>query len=344
MSQRVLITGGAGFIGVNAAKHFLDQKHEVLVIDDLSRKGTDRNLSWLQEQGKVFFHRLDIRDYSAIRETVTAFQPALVLHLAAQVAVTSSVRNPREDFEINVQGTFNLLEAIRESGSKPAVIYASTNKVYGQMEGVQVIERESWYEMPGFPEGVPESMPLDFHSPYGCSKGAADQYVRDYWRIYGIPTVVFRQSCIYGQRQFGIEDQGWVAWFTIASILKKPITIFGNGKQVRDVLFVDDLIWAFDLAWHNIDRVQGQVYNIGGGPEHSVSLLEFLTRLEDLLGYRIEVGFDDWRSGDQPIYISNVKKAKQDLGWKPKVSIKKGLESLCTWVEDNRALLQEVLS
>ena len=344
MNKRVLITGGAGFIGINAAGYFIDQGNKVLIIDDLSRKGTDKNLKWIQNSRRVHFNQVDIRDYPKLKMALMSFQPDLVLHLAAQVAVTTSVTNPRQDFEINALGTFNLLEAVRESGLKPAFIYASTNKVYGRMEELRVSENESRYELPDLSQGVSESRPLDFHSPYGCSKGAADQYVRDYWRIYGLPTVVFRQSCIYGQHQFGIEDQGWVAWFTIATILKKPLTIFGNGKQVRDVLFVDDLIRAFDLAWQKIEKSQGQVYNLGGGPSNSISLLEFLALLEKISKCSIEPSFSDWRPGDQPVYISDIRKVQQDLNWRPQVSIEKGLKSLVTWVEKNKLLLQEVLS
>jgi CDP-paratose 2-epimerase len=253
-------------------------------------------------------------------------------------------------------GTFNVLDAIREiygikgkiSGWSrvleyaPLVIYASTNKVYGRMEDVEVVERNSRYEYKNFPLGISESHPLDFHSPYGCSKGAADQYVIDYSRIYGLKTVSFRQSCIYGYRQFGIEDQGWVAWFTIACILGKPITIYGDGKQVRDVLFIDDMVDAYIKVIENIDKVNGKAYNIGGGPQNTLSLLELIAFFEDLSGKKIIYSFDNWRIGDQPVFICNVRKAKDDFGWEPKTIVEDGLKKLFDWVTLNKNLFQDV--
>ena len=263
----------------------------------------------------------------------------MIVHLAAQVAVTTSVTEPREDFEINALGTFNVLEAARASGTSPAFLYTSTNKVYGGMENLRVAEEESHYRYLDFPLGIPESQLLDFHSPYGCSKGCGDQYVRDYQRIYGIPSVVFRQSCIYGPRQFGIEDQGWLAWFVIAVLTGKPITIYGDGKQVRDVLFIDDLLDAYDLALNNIDRVAGRAYNIGGGPDKTISIWkEFAPMLEKLAGHSIPTGQGDWRPGDQRIYVSDIRKAKQELGWEPVVTPEEGITRLFEWVKKNRQL------
>ncbi|GFP28512.1 NAD-dependent epimerase/dehydratase family protein, partial [Candidatus Hakubella thermalkaliphila] len=233
-------------------------------------------------------------------------------------------------------------EAMRETNSQAILLYASTNKVYGDLKSVGIQEVDSRYVLKDLPEGISENQPLDFYSPYGCSKGAADQYVRDYARIYGLKTVVFRQSCIYGQRQFGMEDQGWVAWFAIAAVFGKPITICGDGKQVRDVLFIDDLLEAFDRVVEHNETVQGQVYNIGGGPQNSISLLELLGLLEDLLGRRIRHSFSDWRPGDQLVFISNNGKARRDFGWEPKVSVQDGVERLLRWVERNKELFEEV--
>jgi CDP-paratose 2-epimerase len=278
-----------------------------------------------------------VRDASLL---TNAIAPAdVVVHLAAQVAVTTSVYDPREDFEINALGTFNVMEAARLSGRQPTVVYASTNKVYGGMEDTPVVERETRWEYADLPEGVSESQPLDFHSPYGCSKGAGDQYVRDYARIYEIPSVVFRQGCIYGPRQFGIEDQGWVAWFVIASVLRRPISIFGDGKQVRDMCNVADLLNAYDLAIENIERVSGKVYNIGGGAQNTLSIwTEFGPLLEEWLGEKIPVKLDAWRPGDQRVNISDVSKAKRELGWEPKTDVRAGIRQLHEWVVANQEL------
>ncbi|HEV8308715.1 MAG TPA: SDR family NAD(P)-dependent oxidoreductase, partial [Methylomirabilota bacterium] len=257
MSRTVLITGGAGFIGSNAARAFLESGDRVRVFDNLARKGAEVNLRWLRTAGPFELVRDDLRNFEAVAGALEKGPVDLVLHLAGQVAVTTSVADPREDFEINALGSFNLLEAVRRSGQNPVVIYASTNKVYGGLPRVGIVERDGRYGFRDLPEGIPETWPLDFHSPYGCSKGAADQYFLDYARIYGLRTVVFRQSCIYGYRQFGVEDQGWVAWFAIAAALGRPITVYGDGKQVRDVLFIDDLIAAFRLAAERIEVARG---------------------------------------------------------------------------------------
>jgi CDP-paratose 2-epimerase len=344
--ERILITGGAGFIGVNAAARYLGAGREVIVFDNLSRRGAVENLQWLGEQEGAEGLRVVIGDLrmptATLRDAVESSD--LVIHLAAQVAVTTSVTDPRADFQANALGTLNLLELVRESGGKkPAVFYASTNKVYGGMEDVETVEANGRYAYAHLPDGVPESRGLDFHSPYGCSKGAADQYVRDYARIYGLRTVVFRQSCIYGRRQFGVEDQGWIAWFIIASVLKRPITIFGNGKQVRDVLFVDDLVSAYEAAWERIEEVSGRVYNLGGGPENAISLLDLLGELEEGLGRKIPVGFSDWRPGDQPVYVSDIRKAGAELGWRPETGWKAGVATLIQWVQANRDMLARIV-
>jgi len=256
------------------------------------------------------------------------------------VAVTTSVQNPREDLEINTLGTINVLEAVRQAKRKPIILFSSTNKVYGAMEDIKIKEVNGRYQYQNLPHGVNEDRILDFHSPYGCSKGAADQYVRDYARIYGLKTVVFRQSCIYGLHQFGIEDQGWVAWFIIASLLNKPLTIYGNGKQVRDVLFIDDLNMAYWLAIKNIKKTAGQIYNIGGGPKNQLSLLELISLLGNFFNKRIKYKFSQWRPGDQPVFVCDIRKAKKDFGWQPKVSPKEGIKRLIKWAKRNKSLFK----
>ncbi|EKD63232.1 MAG: hypothetical protein ACD_51C00315G0003 [uncultured bacterium] len=337
--MKILITGGAGFIGCNASAYFLGQGHEVTIFDNFSRKGTESNFEWLKSKyPNVNVVRADIRDADAIKKTVAEGSFDTVLHFAGQVAVTTSVTDPREDFEINALGTFNMLEACRLAPQKPIVIYSSTNKVYGGMEDIATIERNGRYEYRDLPAGVPENRILDFHSPYGCSKGCADQYVRDYSRIYGLKTVVFRQSCIYGYRQFGVEDQGWVAWFIIAIVLGKQLTIYGDGKQVRDILFIEDLVAGYDAAIRNIEKCAGQVYNVGGGAGNQMSLLELIAFLEKFTGKKIEYKFADWRPGDQPVFVCDIAKAKKDFGWEPKVAVEQGVKKLFDWVSENKNL------
>lgn len=279
--MKIIVTGGAGFIGSNTASRYLRRGDEVVVLDDLSRVGTDRNLEWLRPQGRLTFLKVDIRNAEQVKQAFQDHRDArLILHLAGQVAVTTSVMAPRQDFEANALGTFNVLEGVRLAGISAPFIYSSTNKVYGGMEDVGIVERDGRYAYADLPNGVYEERSLDFHSPYGCSKGAADQYVRDYHRIYGLRTVVLRQSCIYGYRQFGVEDQGWVAWFIIATQLGRHITVYGDGKQIRDVLFIEDLLDAFDAVVAHIETAAGQVFNIGGGPNNVMSLLDLLAYLE----------------------------------------------------------------
>lgn len=335
----VLVTGGAGFIGSNLTDRLLSQGHEVTVFDNLSRQGAQKNIVWLRERhGDSFaLEQADVRDYSSIQQAVNGCH--VVYHLAAQVAVTWSVTDPREDFEINALGTLNVLEAARRCDEPPTVLFTSTNKVYGGMEEVEIVERETRYAYAHLPQGVSETQPLDFHSPYGCSKGTADQYVRDYARIYGLKTVVMRMSCIYGPRQFGVEDQGWVAHFLISSVLGRPITIYGDGKQVRDLLYIDDLVDALERAVERIDVAAGQVYNIGGGPQNTISVwTEFSQLLTALLGREVDVRYDDWRLGDQLAYISDTTKARRELGWEPRTSVKTGIEKLYHWVAENKQL------
>ena len=338
---KMLITGGAGFIGVNGADHFLKKGWEVTVLDNFSRKGTDINKAFLEENhssGLTIVEADVITDQSVLDDLCN--QVDVVLHLAAQVAVTTSVTDPRSDFDCNAQGTFNVLEAVRNSSKNPMVIYASTNKVYGGWESIGVEEGEKRYSFAGGITGVNEEVPLDFHSPYGCSKGAADQYVRDYSRLYDLKTVVLRQSCIYGPHQMGIEDQGWVAWFMIAALFGRPVTIYGNGKQVRDLLYVGDLIDAYDLCIEKIDSLSGGVYNMGGGPNNTLSLLEFLEFLKGDLGMDLEWSFGETRPGDQPMFVSDNGLFEKATGWEAATSTDEGIKKLLEWLTENKSKLE----
>lgn len=338
--EKVLITGGAGFIGSNLADRLLTQGYDVTIFDNLSRSGCESNINWLQEtHGRDAFCLVSahLSDFDALRRAAEGARR--IYHLAGQVAVTTSVRNPRQDFEDNALGTFNALEAARLAGDDPIFLYSSTNKVYGGMEELAIAEQATRYWYADLPLGVPETRPLDFHSPYGCSKGAGDQYVRDYARIYGLRSVVLRQSCIYGYRQFGIEDQGWVAWFVIAALKNRPISIYGDGKQVRDVLFIDDLLDAYEAACAQIDVTAGRIYNVGGGPENTMSIwAEFGPILAELLGREVPVRFADWRPGDQRVYVSDIRKAAAEMGWQPRVSVREGVTRLYHWISANQAL------
>lgn len=341
--MQILITGGAGFIGCNLAHRMLCRGHTVTIYDNLSRPRTPYNLAWLKQAatqlpGTLQVAIADIRAHEPI--AAAAQHMDAIVHLASQVAVTTSVHDPRTDFEINALGTFNVLEAARLAPSRPALLYASTNKVYGGMEDVAIVEEATRYRYRDLPLGIPETQPLDFHSPYGCSKGAGDQYVRDYHRIYGMRTVVFRQSAIYGPRQFGVEDQGWAAHFVIASQTGRPIAIYGDGKQVRDMLYIDDLIDAYETALERIDQVAGTIYNIGGGAAHALSIwAEFQPLLSRLAGHPIvPTTYGDWRPGDQPVCILDNSRAMRDLHWCPKVGVEEGITRLWNWVHENRAL------
>ena len=340
--MRVLVTGGAGFIGCHMVDRFARRGDDVMIYDSLARPGSRSNLDWLAARhspGAIRVIEADVRDFD--RLAAAARGQDAIIHLAGQVAVTTSVKHPRSDFEDNALGTFNALEAARLSGSDPIFLYSSTNKVYGGMEDVPLVEQVTRYAYRDLLHGVPETQPLDFFAPYGCSKGAGDQYVRDYARSYGLRTVVFRQSTIYGTRQFGVEDQGWMAWFIIATLTGRPITIYGDGKQVRDMLYVDDLIDAYAAAIARIDRVAGQVFNIGGGASNTLSVwAEFGPMLEDLLGRDVPVAWRDWRPGDQRICVMDIRKVGQALDWSPKVGLPDGVRRLYEWVVENRALFE----
>ena len=320
------------------------------VFDNLSRtrllgkghKNATYNWDYLKKYDNIRFIEGDITSFEQLMKACKDIDA--IIHLAAQTAVTTSLTDPRTDFIINALGIFNILEAIRRSRRDPAVIYASTNKVYGDnVNKINVLEKETRYVLEDkFKNGIPEMFPIDLceHTPYGCSKLAGDLYTQEYGKIYGLKTAVFRMSCIYGPRQFGVEDQGWIAWFTIATITGKPITIYGDGKQVRDVLYVNDLIHAFDAFLQRKNQFSGEVFNIGGGPENTLSLLELLDILEQLTGKRSKINFSDWRPSDQKVYISNTSKAKEKLGWSPKVNPKEGVKKLVNWVSENKQLFR----
>lgn len=340
--QRILIIGGTGFIGSNSAKYFYDKGWDVVVADNFSRQPAGKfNTEWLKKDAKgVRIVKVDIRRQSKVLDSLVN-NSDVVLHLAAQVAVTTSVLNPRNDFENNALGTLNVLEAVRLSKSKPILFYSSTNKVYGESKDLKVIKTKTGYDYKDIKQGVNENKQLDFHSPYGCSKGTADQYVRDYSRIYGLKTVVFRQSCIYGPRQFGSEDQGWVAWFVIRTVLNKKISIYGDGYQSRDILHVDDLNKAYEMAYKNIDKTSGEIYNIGGGHLNRLSLLDLISMLSKLNKSKIAYVFSKWRPGDQKVFVSDIRKAKKDFGWQPKIGIDKGVKHILNWVKENKNIVSQ---
>lgn len=338
-----LITGGAGFIGTNLAHRLATMGEKVLLYDNLSRPGVEKNLQWLTEVhgNHVQIEVADVRDSHRLRRA--ARYAKQVFHLAAQVAVTTSLVDPMHDFTVNVQGTVNLLEALRQTNSPPSLVFTSTNKVYGNLQDQRFTAGGSRYvavDPQLEAEGVNETTCLDFHSPYGCSKGAADQYICDYARSFGIPTAVFRMSCIYGPHQFGTEDQGWVAHFLIRALEGKPLMIYGDGKQVRDILFVEDLVEAFLLAQANIRRIAGQAFNIGGGPGNTISLLELLDLIEELHGKRPAVEFADWRVGDQRYYVSDTRRFRRATGWMPQVDVRRGVHRLYQWLVEPRRLVR----
>jgi CDP-paratose 2-epimerase len=336
----VLITGGGGFIGANLANRLLTEGHPVLIYDNLSRSGAERNLDWLREQhgDRLQVEIADIRDREALRAAVRSAER--VYHLAAQVAVTTSLVDPLHDFEVNIGGTVNLLEAVRRRDNPPPLLFTSTNKVYGGLSDLALEKNGTRYQPldAALRTGINEERPLDFHSPYGCSKGAADQYVCDYARTYGLPAVVFRMSCIYGLHQMGNEDQGWVAHFLIRALEEKGIVVYGDGMQVRDILFADDLVDAFLLAQANIHTLSGQAFNIGGGLGNTISLLELVDLVGQLRGDRPDLQFQDWRPGDQRYYVSDTRKFKTATGWSPKITARAGIERLLQWLAESRGL------
>jgi len=333
--NKIFISGGAGFIGSNIAKKYLDTGNRVVVYDNLSRKDTEKNLKWLRSHNKVRlqFIKGDIRDVKLLEKSIKGSN--IVFHEAAQVAVTLSLENPREDFEINAEGTFNMLEATRNNCPDAIFIYASTNKVYGELTSPKYRKLKTKYIFTNkeYLNGVSESQLLDFHSPYGCSKGTGDQYTRDYARVYGLKTAIFRQSCIYGQRQFGSEDQGWVIHFIRKALRNELITIYGDGKQVRDILHIDDLLDAYQKCINQPKICIGEIFNIGGGIENSLSLLELIEILGNILGKKIKYKFFSWREGDQKIYISDNTKIEKSLRWRPEINKYEGIKLLVDWAK-----------
>jgi len=337
--KKVLITGGLGFIGSHFAKRLVQDGYEVQVFDSGERRGAQLNRTELEVEYGVSTVTGRLQNQAGVRQCLDSFQPDFVAHLGAQVAVTTSVEDPVADFESNALGTLNLLEAIRLSGSKVRTLYSSTNKVYGDLRGLQIAETETRYVLES---PVGERQPLDFHSPYGCSKGAADQYVLDYGRTFGLDNYVLRQSCIYGTRQFGIEDQGWVSWFVIAAILGKPVTIYGSGKQIRDLLWVDDLIDAYCLVLFG-DFGNERAFNIGGGVHNSLSIIELINYLRENASLSLEHRFSLPRDGDQRAFISDNQLFSEITGWSPKTSVEDGLAKMLEWVRVNKERIGAVL-
>jgi len=339
-ARPILITGGAGFIGSNLADRLAGEGHDILVYDALSRPGVERNLAWLKERhGRRITHVAgDVRDEDELARAVSDAKAAF--HFAAQVAVTTSLVDPREDFDINVRGTINLLDAVRMRRAPVPVIFASTNKVYGDFADIEFDTLHDRYEPKSFAarRGVDESRPLDFHTPYGCSKGAADQYVLDYARSFGVPTTVFRMSCIYGQRQMGTEDQGWVAHFLIRALEGRPITIYGDGRQVRDILDVADAVNAYVAALENIDHVAGRAFNLGGGPANAISLLELIDEMRGVIGRDIELSFEDWRQGDQRWFVADTGAARSAFDLPKPRGWREGVARLAEWLAEERSV------
>ncbi len=338
--RSVLILGGAGFIGCSWAARLLQHSDaKVHVFDNLSRHGVRHNLGWLQHMagssGRLQITVGDVRDATKVERAVR--YATEIYHFAAQVAVTSSLVDPRLDFDVNLAGTFNVLEAVRKAGHRPFLLFSSTNKVYGEPGARSLVVSRTRCGHADW-KGVSENQPLDFHSPYACSKGAADQYVRDYARIYGIPTVVFRMSCIAGPRQFGTEDQGWVAHFLYSALAERPVALYGDGRQVRDVLYIDDLLHAFELATEHRQKTAGQVYNVGGGMQNTTSLLELMAEIEQVTGRQLDYTHDERRPGDQLVYITDFSKLRAETGWEPKVSLRQTLGSMFEWWRKNREL------
>lgn len=342
--MNVLIVGGCGFIGSNAARRLLADGHTVTVLDNLDRPGARQTLAQLTgAPAALTFAQADVRDADAVADVVSGCAPALVLHLAGQVAVTASLADPRHDFDCNALGTLNVLEALRRRAPEAVLIYASTNKVYGPLSDLVVEEQPTRHVLRDRPHGVDESRPLDPQTPYGCSKACGDQYVLDYHRMFGLRTVCFRLSCVYGPRQLGVEAQGWVAWLVIAALLGRPITIFGDGKQVRDLLHVEDLVDAFGAAYEHIEACAGRPLNLGGGPRHTISVwAELGPLLGQLLGRVPEVGRAAWRPGDQRVYVSDIRRARSLLDWAPRIGVEDGLAGLVDWARGARPLLEQL--
>lgn len=336
--MKFLITGGCGFVGSNLAAEVLKKNEELYIIDNLYRSGSEKNLEWLRSKGKFNFIHADIRNNNDVENAIKNIKPDVIFHLAGQVAMTTSIQNPILDFEINTLGTLNLLEAIRKYSPDTIIVYSSTNKVYGDLEYIKYEETETRYVAIDYPDGFDESLKLDFHSPYGCSKGSADQYLLDYYRIFGIRTIIFRHSSMYGGHQYATYDQGWIGWFcqkaieTSKGILKEPFTISGNGKQVRDVLYSDDIVKCYFAVINNIEKTKGNVFNIGGGIKNSLSLLELFDLLEEKLDIKLNYIKKPWRNSDQKVFVANIKKINEFTGWKPTIDKNNGIDRMLQWL------------
>ncbi len=337
--MKYLITGGCGFLGSNIASEILRQGHELIIFDSLYRFGSYQNKEWLESQGEFVFIHGDIRNINDVEKTIKIYKPDIIYHLAGQVAMTTSIEDPRKDFEVNVIGSFNLLESVRINNPETVIIYSSTNKVYGDLEQYHYEETETRYKCIEKPNGFDEGTQLDFHSPYGTSKGSADQYMLDYSRIYGLNTVVFRHSSMYGGRQFATFDQGWLGWFTQKAVeikqnkLKEPFTVSGNGKQVRDLLYASDCVSLYLKASDKIDNIKGQAFNIGGGMENSSSILELFNFLESELDIKMNYTQLPPRESDQKVFVADISKAKELIGWEPKVSKEEGIRKMIEWIK-----------
>lgn len=336
--MKILINGGCGFLGSNLAAYGIKNGYEITVFDNLSRLGSSQNLEWLRTLGDFTFVHGDTRNKNDVETIIKNGEFDAIFQLAGQVAMTTSIENPYKDFEINTLGAVNVLDSVRKYSPNTSVFFSSTNKVYGDLEYYTYEETDTRYVCKEFPNGFDESVPLDFRSPYGCSKGAADQYMLDYYRIFGVKTTVFRHSSMYGSRQFATYDQGWIGWFVAKAIEKykdksaKPFTISGNGKQVRDILHAEDMISLYYSALNNVDKVCGNAYNIGGTMEQSLSLLELFAMLEDILGIKLEYTELPFRQSDQKVFVADITKIKSKIGWEPKVSARKGIQDMIDWV------------
>ncbi len=338
--MKILITGGCGFLGSNLAEEaLLKSENELFIIDNFYREGSRENLKWLKSKGKFKFYNLDITAKSRVEKIIRNINPDVVFHLAGQVAMTTSINDPQLDFEVNVLGTFNILDSVRKYSPESIVVYSSTNKVYGDLKWLEYRESEKRYIVPAYLNGLPENIPLDFSSPYGCSKGAADQYVLDFSKTYGLKTVVFRHSSIYGERQFSTYDQGWIGWFCQKAAeakrgaLKDPFTISGDGKQVRDVLYAEDAVKLYFLAVGSIDIIKGNVFNIGGSMENSLSLLELFDLLEKELDCKLNYTKIPWRKSDQKFFVADITKYKSITGWYPRISKIDGIRNMLAWIK-----------
>tara|TARA_Y100000590_G_scaffold328131_1_gene372556 strand:- start:2415 stop:3449 length:1035 start_codon:yes stop_codon:yes gene_type:complete len=340
--KKLFITGGAGFIGYNCADFFLKKGFKIKIFDNISRRGSKINLKKILKNKSISFEKGDLKNFSLLNKSIKKFKPNLIINCAGQVAVTTSIKNPRLDFESNALGTFNLLETIRKNNLKTKLIHLSTNKVYGDMKNIKVKTKKKRYVYKSKKKGIDEGSQLDFSSPYGCSKGTADQYVKDYKKIYGIETYVVRQSCIYGPNQFGIEDQGWVAWITLCSLINRKINIFGNGKQVRDILYIDDLVNLFYKIYTNRKKISENYYNCGGGIKNSISILELIDILQRYNKKKASVTFKKERKADQKIFVSNNNNLYKDFHWYPKINRHEGVKKLYIWIKENLGIFKKI--